>query len=48
MRLSEWTNSKNQKTPNIGEDRELQELNSLNAIGMQNDTSTLQLYYEAK
>ena len=41
MQLSEWINSKNQKTPNIGEDIELQEFNSLTAIGIQNDTSTL-------
>ena len=48
MQLSEWINSKNQKTPNIGEDIELQEFNSLTAIGIQNDTSTLQIYYEVK
>ena len=34
MQLSEWINSKKQKTSNIGKDIELQELNSLTAIGM--------------
>ena len=32
--LSEWLNSNKQKTPNIGEDTEQQELNLLTAVGM--------------
>ena len=48
MQLSEWINSKKQKTTNIGEDIELQELNSLTAIGMQNGTNTLWVSYEVK
>lgn len=30
----EWLNSNKQKTPNIGEDTEQQELNFLTAVGM--------------
>ena len=32
--LSEWLNSNKQKTPNIAEDTEQQELNLLTAVGM--------------
>ena len=32
--LSEWLNSNKQKTPNIGEDTEQQELKLLTVIGM--------------
>ena len=46
--LSEWLNSNKQKTPNIGEDAEQQELNLLTAVGMENGTSTSWASYEAK